>query len=320
MKKTKNKIVIIALIMFSIILIATSNVFAEELKVQIVKTDSNYVIYVDGMLKETFKYAVSDSNIDPDSIELSYINSVADEDGNNVALLENTAKYLYVKTSSSKSVVELNFDDVISIEEIAQIEDVTNIIPTKTISIVKKDEEKDGVKYEETIGALQITEEIDKNVSYEYVIEKLPSSKYDSLKPLLDEFLNKYNSNDMYNKIELAKRFRNQFQKMVEEAKWQEVENMIVEQLADSKADDEFVVLLKKTSKDKTTVYDLKLMKAGMSEVKPEITQVTNVIKRTSKLPITGDSLVLFGILAVIVIAIVFVIVRMRKIKFNGKH
>ena len=38
-------------------------------------------------------------------------------------------------------------------------------------------------------------------------------------------------------------------------------------------------------------------------------------VKRTSKLPITGDSIVLFVILAVIVLALILIFVRMKKLQ-----
>ena len=47
----------------------------------------------------------------------------------------------------------------------------------------------------------------------------------------------------------------------------------------------------------------------------PQRTAETVVVQETAKLPVTGDSIVLFVILAVIVLALILVFVRMKKLE-----
>ena len=41
----------------------------------------------------------------------------------------------------------------------------------------------------------------------------------------------------------------------------------------------------------------------------------TKIVQETAKLPITGDSIILFAILAVIVLALILIFVRMKKLQ-----
>ena len=94
---------------------------------------------------------------------------------------------------------------------------------------------------------------------------------------------------------------------------------MRVIQPSDAADKEEYVVLLKQT-KGTEVKYDAKFLTSKKSEEAPIEKEETTVVKRTAKLPITGDSLILFGILAVIVIALIIVFVRMKKIQNKGRN
>ena len=106
MEKLKIKFIAIALIIMLSLAIIPMNVFAANENIQIVKTsDDKYIIYQKDMADKEFKFATSDKgDLSIDSIELSYTNAVTDEDGNNVALLDNlNSKYLYTKEGTNLS-------------------------------------------------------------------------------------------------------------------------------------------------------------------------------------------------------------------------
>jgi len=149
---------------------------------------------------------------------------------------------------------------------------------------------------------------------------KLPAEGYSQLQELADELNSNYESKTMYSKIEFANEFYNQYNTLIENAdndnSWQAVENMQILQPEDYGQQEHYVVLLKKVAEDGTTTYDAKFMRTyyeGIEEVEPaRLEQVSH--QETSKLPITGDSIVIFVVLAALVIIAIVVFIRMKKL------
>lgn len=310
MEKFLKKAVAITILMLSILVIS-NNVFAANENIQIVKTDTDNIVYVKGMEKKDFRFASSKEELDPDSLDLSYVNALQDDDGNNVAVVDSDAKYLYIKNGETK-VVELDLGTALTKTEYADIEKITNRIKTETIAINQKDEQVGEVKYEETVGGLKITD--DANGEYEYSLVKLPADKYSDLKTLVKELNDSYAQKDSYSKIEFAKELSELFAELVDDASFSKVEDMQVLQPEDSKKGDEYVVLLKKTVDGKTT-YDAKFMTSDRTEVEPEKYEKKEEVKSTALLPKTGDSLVLFIILAIVIVVMIVVFVRIKKLQ-----
>lgn len=320
MKSLATKIVAIILITLLSSLIISTSVFAKDEDLQIVKADDNYIIYIKDMT-EAFKFATAETgDLDADSIELKYINSVKDSGDNNViALKDDTAKFLYIKQGERNLTIELDFSKAVERDSIADIEEITSKIKTDIIVINQRDEQIEQVKYEETVGGLEIKD--DKDASYEYICKKLPAEKYSEIQEFISKLNSEYKDKDMYSKIEFLKEFRTLYDEVLDEAtknnEWQQVEEMKVTQPEDAQKDDKFIVLLKKVDGD-TTTYDAKILTSDRSEMAPEKVEEKIVIRKTIKLPNTGDSLILFTILAVIIIALAFVVIRIKKIKNKG--
>ena len=140
-----------------------------ELQTQIVHTNTgDYIIYVEGLLKEKFEFAISDK-LDATDEELHYI-SVKDEEGNNVAIIseekykeiENNEKtYLYIKqeNATEASKVEINLKNAFEQNMMEEVEKTTKRIQTEIVTdIVKQKEEVNGVKVTVTVGGLKITD------------------------------------------------------------------------------------------------------------------------------------------------------------------
>lgn len=323
MKKISSKIVAIILITVFAVLIIPTKGFASNENIQIVKTNEDYIIYVKDMANKEFKFAVSNEKLNSDSMDLKFINSVKDGAENNVALLKEKAKYLYVKENEKVSVIELSFNekDIITQSLIADVENITNKITTEVSIIRQKDEQVDKVKYEETVGGLEIKD--DKDASYEYILVKLPDENYSKLQELTEKLSSEYEGKDVYSKIEFVKQYSKLINNVINNANvnkiWKTVENMKILQPSDSKKGDKYVVLLKQI-KGEDIKYDVKFMMSDRTEVAPEKKEETKIVKRTSKQPVTGDSLLLFGILAVIIMALIVVFIKMKNAKKNGKH
>lgn len=332
MEKLKVKIIAILLIVILTALMIPADVFAANPNMQVVKTENgDYIIYVKEANGE-FKFAISDKQgLDAESIELKYINSVQDGEGNYVALIEKSTQdsigdkaYIYIKTEADNFAGEIDFSQAFDKEKMEQVEGTTNRIKTELLTdLEERNEVIDGVQYKETVGGLKIVEQED--ASYEYVTVKLPDQNYSKLKELADKLNTEYESKDMYSKIEFAKEFNTLYEELINDATkqniWKPVENMEIRQPIDAQKGDQYVVLLKKVAGNEIE-YDAKFLVSYREDEEEKIPGRTEkkVVQETAKLPITGDNIILFVVLAVIIIALIIVFIRMKQIQNKGKH
>ena len=86
---------------------------------------------------------------------------------------------------------------------------------------------------------------------------------------------------------------------------------MLIEQPADSKTGDKYIVLIKKDDGN-NEVIDIQFLTC-YQEYKEEYVKEKQVTKQTSKLPITYDSSLLFILLIIITISIVAVYARNKQ-------
>lgn len=323
MKSLKAKLIVllITMLLFTM-LIPFGRVAAANEGVQLIQTtDGNIVVYVDGLEKTEFDYALSDK-ADATEMELNYINSVTDDEGNQVALIttEDLAEYLYIrKSDNTVTTIQLNVDvnTMFTQDKMALVENTTKRIATEEDeNLSSREEVRDGITYTYTVGGLKITD--DQNATYSYVMVNTSSNEdYNELQNLANGLND--NSKSMYEKIEIANDFYNKYNELISDAdvenSWQEVKDMKIIQNEDYENEEHYVVLLKKVAEDGTT-YDAKFMTTdnrGTEEIIPASTQEVQT-QETSKLPITGDSIVLFVLLAALVIVAVVVFIRMKKL------
>ena len=323
MKSLKAKLIVllITMLLFTM-LIPFGRVAAANEGVQLIQTtDGNIVVYVDGLEKTEFDYALSDK-ADATEMELNYINSVTDDEGNQVALIttEDLAEYLYIrKSDNTVTTIQLNVDvnTMFTQDKMALVENTTKRIATEEDeNLSSREEVRDGITYTYTVGGLKITD--DQNATYSYVMVNTSSNEdYNELQNLANGLND--NSKSMYEKIEIANDFYNKYNELISDAdvenSWQEVKDMKILQNEDYENEEHYVVLLKKVAEDGTT-YDAKFMTTdnrGTEEIIPASTQEVQT-QETSKLPITGDSIVLFVLLAALVIIAVVVFIRMKKL------
>ena len=258
---------------------------------------------------------------------MNYINSVEDEDNNQVMLIESDkiaqgTNYIHTKVKEGdeevKTVNEINFEtQSFNTEKMEIVENTTKRIKTELKTNLEKiNEVRDGMQYTETIGGLQIVD--DENATYYYERTKLPADQYSKLQELADELNIGYEEKDMYSKIEYANEFYNLYNSLIEKAKWEPVEkDLIIKQPIEAQKGEQYVVLLKKVAQDGTETYDAKFMTSYREDEEEKIPgkTETKIVQETAKLPITGDSIILFAILAVIVLALILIFVRMKKLQ-----
>ena len=322
MKSLKAKLVVllITMLLFTM-LVPFSRVAAANEGVQLIQTDNGVVIYVERLEKTEFDYALSDK-ADATEMELNYINSVTDDEGNQVALIttEDLAEYLYIrKSDNTVTTIQLNVDvnTMFTQDKMALVENTTKRIATEESKeeqpLNTRNEVIDGITYTYAVGGLKITD--DQNATYSYVMVNTSSNEdYNELQNLANGLND--NSKSMYERIKIANDFYNKYNELISDANiensWQEVKDMKILQNEDYENEEHYVVLLKKVAEDGTT-YDAKFMTTDNRGTESLENQVTES-QETSKLPITGDSIVLFVVLAALVIVAVVVFIRMKKL------
>lgn len=323
MKSLKAKLIVLLIATFAIAMLIPFNVLAANEGVQLIKTtDGDIVIYVEGLEKTAFDYALSE-NANAEDKDLNYIKSVQDsneDEANQVALIMaedyvETKNDLYIKTEEGVKHIELNFEDMFTQEQMNLVENTTKRISTETVKDLEtRTETVNDVKYTYTVGGLKIKD--DQNATYSYKMVKLPDAEYTELQNLANELNSTYKEKTMYEKIKFAKDFYNKYNELIEKADWTAVENMEIKQPEDYEKEEQYVVMLKKVAEDGTTTYDAKFMTTFFGEDAEVIPAHTKTVEaqETAKLPITGDSLVLFILLAALVVIAIIVFIRMKKL------
>ena len=326
MKSFKAKLTILLITMLLItMLVPFGSVAAANEGVQLIQTtDGNIVVYVDGLEKEAFDYALSD-NGSATEMDLNYINSVQDDEGNQVVLIapEDLAEYLYIrKSDNTVTTVQLDVDvnNMFTQDKMDLVENTTKRIATEESKeeqpLNTRNEVIDGITYTYAVGGLKITD--DQNATYSYVMVNVSSNEdYNELQNLANGLND--SSKSMYEKIKIANDFYNKYNELISNAdvenSWQEVKDMKILQNEDYENEEHYVVLLKKVAEDGTT-YDAKFMTTdnrGTEEIIPASTREVTT-EETSKLPITGDSIVLFVLLVALVTIAIVVFIRMKKL------
>ena len=331
MKNLKTKISG-TIILFLLILSVSFVVFASNDEIQVIYSKDNekaqYIIYIQDLINKDFKYALStDANIN--EIDLNYINSVEDKEGNKVILIneknysESENLYLWVQEGKTQiiSAKKLDLKDSFDKEKIEEVENITKKISTELTQIIEKDQEDvNGIKTTVTTGGLKITDT--NNATYYYERTKLPKENYSKLMELAEMLNTKYSDMNMFDRIKFAKEFYNQYMDILKDVKWEKTENMIINQPNDTQENEQYVIFLKKVDENGKEVTDVKFLTSYRKDVQdktPEKTE-TIVTQETAKLPITYDSLVLIMIFAVILVTLIFVVIKIKSLSKNMKE
>ena len=292
-------------------------------------TKTEYIIYIKDYTDKKFKYALS-NNANTEVMDLVYINSITDLGENQVAFIDadtyeklsNQAIYMWAKDENENLIlkgIQLDLTKSISKEKIDSVESITKRISVEIADTEEaaektepiREEDVNGVKEIAKVGYIKITDSKDATYYYQRV-KTSDSTEFDTLMKLAEQINNEYNNLDMYQKVQTAEEFYNLYSKLVQEAKWQEVENMTINQPEQSTKDDKYVVLLKKVDGEQEVV-DVQFLTA-YEDYKPNVVIEEKVTQETTRLPITYDSIALIIILAIIVIALIIVFVRMKKV------
>ena len=198
---------------------------------------------------------------------------------------------------------------------------VKNTTKRIAVNTEKKDKvvtEKDGIKYTTTTGKIEIT--ADSKLQYAYVMVNVTNSKeYEDLVALAEK-INNMETEINVTQIENSKKFYDLYEKLLSEVDnkaWVNVENMQIPQPKESKTGDKYAVWIIQENGNNTT-SDVQIMTCYNEENKEYIKE-DKVIKTTSKLPITYDSIGLFVVLGIAVMLFTVVLVVRNKSKKESK-
>ena len=322
MKKLTKKftgiaIIAILLMIYPIMTLATEST---NENLQIVQTEKEkFIIYLKDLQDKEFSYAISKDQTTSE-MNLNYIHSVKDEDNNQVILVDkgiydvnqSTKAYLWIKQEGKQveTAKEVDFSKAFEKNKIDDVENITKKIKTETISDLLEEEKTDenGVKITVKVGGIKITD----SKEAQYFYEMMPATEnYATLMEKAKKIKNEYSNMDMYTKIQTAKEFYELYNQLAEKANWQSVENMQIKQPKEATEGSKYVVFIKKVEENKETI-DVQFL-TSTEEQTPSYEKEKKIVQETTKLPITGDNLVLLITFTIVVIAMIFAFIKMKK-------
>lgn len=319
-KLTGAIVLFIMIMLVPMIVLAVTNENVQIISNTDEQGNTEYIVYIQELMQTNFASAVSNSASTPEQ-DLDFV-TARDGEGNYVAQIDANAvtgdtTYLYVKYDGQESteVLELDLSNALDKTDMEYVENTTERIGTEIVrDLVEINEEQiNGVITTTTVGGLRITDT--DNATYEYQLTKVTdNTPYSRLVELADELNSEnYDQKDMYSKIQLTSEFYTLYNQLMEGATWTAVTDNEIRQPSDAIEGDQYVVLIRKTAEDGAITTDAKLMVSALVERDDQGSE-TRTVQETARLPITGDSIVLFVALAMVVIALIIVFVRMKKL------
>ena len=279
------------------------------------KADGSKIIYVKDMKTTEFKYAFSDSD---DSTGATFLTASKDTNDEYVAFMEKdaTAKYMFVQVEGNTNTIELAKQKSISEDEIKEVEKLTKIIGVKT---TEKDSavSKNGDTTVTTVnGKIIVTDE----GTYQYQIFEVVDNNSSTKTPnetavdLYSQLSKLENANGMYNKLLAEIAIRDDYKKLIDNAEWEDAKKNEIPQPGNSQNDEVFVVIIREVKDGKEVRKDVQFMTTARQD-DADVEKTPKNVKKQTKLPVTGENLALYIVFGVIILAIIILIVKMRKAK-----
>lgn len=288
------------------------------------KTDGEKVIYIKDMDATEFKYAFSN---DDNESSVTYVTALKDSNNEYVALLEKdeTYNYMFIKDGENISKIELNTTEKITEEEIKEVEKLTTIINVSTDESESKVSNNDGTTVTTTTGKIVIKDKGDYQYQLLEVVDKNGSTKTlnETAVELYNQLSELNKASKMYDKLIAEVKIRDDFEKLLKDAEWEDAENSEIIQPKDSQEGEKFVVLIREVDGDDTVREDVQFMTCGRKDDEGvEVTEkeTTKKVEKKTALPVTGENLALYVVFGIIILAIIILVIRMKKAKNNEEE
>ena len=339
-----NKAMLCMLMVVMLLTLLQGFSFAKSENVQMIKkSEKEYLIYVSGLNQE-FDFAFS-NNSDIDKTTLIFKDSALDktENGNHIAYIDSslyteyfkdqTKTYLWVKQGEEYKLEaeQLILTDALSQEDIEEFNSVTKKFYNGTEQVkievgqkeLPQEETTEGVTITRKIGTLNIVNGGETTYSYK-MVRATEGSDAEKLIKLAEEMnkLNELDENAMFEKLSVYSEFKTVYNKLVptvNDENWAEVKESTIEQPQGSKTGEQYLVWMKQESEEQNPVIDVQIMTCK-DEYKEEYEKQEVIIKETTKLPITGDNVVLFVIAGIVIALISVVLILKNKDSKKSKH
>lgn len=326
MKRLLSKNAVLAVLVIAVMLLLQFPVLAVEENTTIIQTsEEEYLIYEDEFITKSFKFAYSkDKNIK--ETELNFINSLKDNDGNNVAYVDNeifnsyfldsNIVYMWVESSENNisNAIEIDLTKAITQEELDSVANTTKRISV-TLGAEEPDVENvDGVEYTTTVGNMQINPE--DGYTYEYVIVRQNKNSEIANFISMSKEIAVINENlNSYKNIKKLDEFYTLYNSLIP-TEWQKVTNNTIYEPEDSAKGEEYVVWLKGTNAEGKEIVDVQFMTCTREEEKEYVPEVIEQ-QTTVKLPVTFDTtitlLIILGVIIALIVALVIVKKKLAK-------
>lgn len=327
MEKLLKKSLVLLIVAIATMMLLQFPVKASEEDTNIVKTTDEYLIYKQEILNESFKFAFAkDKNVSEQ--ELNFINSLQDNDGNNIAyvneeiynsyFLDSNISYMWIQKNNEIVVKaqEINLNNAITQETINYVSNTTKRIATE-ISEESREEVIDGVTKETKVDTLNIIPE--EGYTYEYkIVKPEEGSKNAEFFALSEEIANITEETNSYANILKLNDFYNLYNSLMP-TDWDAVENNTIKEPEETVEGEKYLIWLKATNANGDEITDVQFMTCQREENKEYIPEVIEQ-KTTVKLPVTFDiNIILWIVFAIIVIAIVVLLIVKNKIANKNK-
>ena len=320
-RASTKKIMLSALLTIIIITLFQSFSFAKSENLQMIKKgEKEYIIYVSNLLNSKFEFAFANKKDEIES-NLNFYDSAIDasENGNNIAYIDETIyntyfdgkaeTFLWVKGTEIKG-EKVVLADALTEENIQEINKTTKKIAIKIGNETKTEKNEEGTEVTYTKGIIIIDDNSDTKYLYNMVPVKAGTEEAE-LANLATEMNNLTNKN-IFEKLSIYSQFKDIYEKLIPAEGWKDVEAKTIKQPQESKKGEKYLVWLKADN-----TIDLQIMTS--SEEYKESEKTENVIvKEVTKMPVTGESLVLYITAVVLLILIVTtVILKVKNNKTN---
>lgn len=333
MRKTILKLTLIIITLFITHPLVNATEIESEKAIILQKNDGNKIVYISGKESNEFIYALSNNDSEED---LEFQSYVKDSNGKNVIYIEKDENFknIFIKEGEKVSKFDINNVETITEEDILNVESLTKKINIDCEQQKTSNETKeDGTIVDKTQGKIVINDDGE----YKYDIFEIVDNN-SSCKELEQNAVNLYaelNKNSTYNNTydklvsELA--IKNYYTLLVKNANWKSAENREIIEDENAQNDEKFLVLVGKLENGKITKTDIQIMnctredKAGKDYASyGETKQIENKAEEPVEneeeqvkkfaLPVTGENIAIYVALGIVVIAIIVVIIRVKKL------
>lgn len=325
MKKSlaQKVMLFLAVTIITITLLQSFSLAKSENVQMIKKSEKEYIIYVSNLIGSEFEFSFANKK-DESKENLVFTNSALDQEdnGNNIAYIDETIynnyfdgkkeTYLWVKQGTEYKVEaeKVNLKDALTEEDIQELNNATKKIPVKFGELNLPAETVDGVKITRRMGTINIEDNSETEYSYK-MLKSTEESKVEELINLANE-MNKLDEKNTYDKLSIYGQFKSLYEELKPSDGWNVAENNVIKQPQESKKGEQYLVWIKN---EQTT--DVQIMTCN-DDYTPEYENKKIINKVITKLPITGESLALYIIAAILIVLIVTVAIL--KVKNNKSN